>query len=74
VRGYMTAMGIAETRLVAHGYGTLQPLEDPTGLKGAKLKAARAKNRRVEFQLIIATPPGPPTPAPAQPPTPAPSP
>ena len=29
---------------------------DPTGLKGAKLNAARAKNRRVEFKLVPCAP------------------
>ena len=59
----------------AKGYGDTVPVEAPTGLKGAKLNAARAKNRRVEFKLIsnltagdsgqTTTAPPPPAPAPA---------
>jgi OOP family OmpA-OmpF porin len=52
VREYFIAKGIAENRLSAKGYGDSAPLVDPTGLKGGKLKAARSKNRRVEFKLI----------------------
>ncbi|HEY5950261.1 MAG TPA: OmpA family protein, partial [Kofleriaceae bacterium] len=66
VRDYLSAMGIAISRLVAHGYGAQKPIEDPKGLKGAKLTSARAKNRRVEFQIIVA--PDAPPPIPAVPP------
>jgi OOP family OmpA-OmpF porin len=52
VREYMVKKGIEEGRLSAKGYGASQPLDDPKDLKGAKLNAARAKNRRVEFKLI----------------------
>ena len=65
VKAYFVTKGIAEARLVAKGYGETQPLEDPTALKGAKLAQARAKNRRVEFQLI----PTPATGTAAPPPT-----
>ena len=34
-------------------------VEDPKGLKGAKLNAARAKNRRVEFKLVSSLTAGP---------------
>jgi hypothetical protein len=34
--------------------GSSQPIDDPTDLKGAKLTAARSKNRRVQFTLVIA--------------------
>jgi outer membrane protein OmpA-like peptidoglycan-associated protein/outer membrane protein W len=52
VRAYFVSKGIEEARLTAKGYGATVPKEDPTGLKGGKLTAARAKNRRVEFKLI----------------------
>jgi OOP family OmpA-OmpF porin len=69
VRQYLIGKGIAEDRLTAIGYGRSQPLDD------RKTKAARAKNRRVEFKLVSditapsapATPPAEPTPAPAEP-------
>jgi OOP family OmpA-OmpF porin len=54
VKKYMVDHGIDEARLTAIGFGHTQPVIDPTGLKGAKLTAARAKNRRVEFKLISA--------------------
>jgi OOP family OmpA-OmpF porin len=46
VKEYFKAKGIEEARLVAKGYGNDKPLVNK------KTKAARAKNRRVEFQLI----------------------
>ncbi len=46
VKDYFVKKGIKEDRLVAKGYGPDKPI-DP-----AKTKAARAKNRRVEFQLV----------------------
>jgi outer membrane protein OmpA-like peptidoglycan-associated protein len=46
VRKYLVDKGINEDRLRAVGYGPDKPV-DP-----AKTAAARAKNRRVEFQLI----------------------
>ncbi len=52
VAAYFESKGIAKDRLIAKGYGDTAPLVDPKGLKGGKLTAARAKNRRVEFQLI----------------------
>ncbi|MDX2094161.1 MAG: OmpA family protein [Kofleriaceae bacterium] len=52
VRAYFISKGIAEDRITSKGYGDTAPVVDPNGLKGAKLKAARAKNRRVEFKLI----------------------
>jgi MYXO-CTERM domain-containing protein len=54
VRDYIAAMGIAPTRVVAHGYGATRPIDDPATLTGGKLRTARAKNRRVEFQIIVA--------------------
>jgi OOP family OmpA-OmpF porin len=52
VKAYFVAKGIDESRLIAKGYGDAQPVEDPKALKGGKLNAARAKNRRVEFKLV----------------------
>ena len=73
VKAYFVKKGIDESRVTAKGYGDSQPVEDPKGLTGGKLNAARAKNRRVEFKLIpsgggaeAATPA--PTPAPSVPP------
>jgi len=76
VKAYFVSKGIDESRLIAKGYGDSKPSVDPTGLKGAALNNARAKNRRVEFQLVSplgdqgappagGTPPAPPAP-PAQ--------
>ena len=47
VKDYMVSKGVTEDRLKAQGYGPDKPV-DP-----AKTKAARAKNRRVEFQIIM---------------------
>jgi len=70
VKAYFVKQGIEDGRLTAVGFGDEQPVEAPTGLKGPKLNAARAKNRRVEFKLISnltgAAPAPAPTPAPAQ--------
>jgi OOP family OmpA-OmpF porin len=85
VKAYMVSKGIDESRVTAKGYGETVPVEDPKDLKGGKLNAARAKNRRVEFKLISklteatpqttppATNPTGPTPTPT-PPTPPPAP
>jgi len=67
VKAYMVGKGIDESRLVAKGFGDTQPIEDPTGLKGGKLNAARAKNRRVEFKLIPASEAAAPADAPTTP-------
>jgi OOP family OmpA-OmpF porin len=69
VKAYMVKKGVDESRLISKGYGATKPVEDPTGLKGPKLNAARAKNRRVEFKLVsgdgdAAATPTPPAPAP----------
>jgi len=53
VKAYFVSKGIDEGRLTAKGYGDTQPAVDPSGLKGRALNAARAKNRRVEFKLIV---------------------
>jgi OmpA-OmpF porin, OOP family len=64
VKAYFAKKGVAEDRLIAKGYGATVPIQDPTGLKGAKLNAARTVNRRVEFKLIS---PSADVPAPAEP-------
>ena len=64
VKAYFVKAGIEDNRLTAKGYGSMQPIDDPKDLKGAKLNAARAKNRRVEFKLISNLTEGTPTPAP----------
>ena len=43
-------------RLVAKGFGDSQPAVSPAGLTGAKLKAVRVMNRRVELHLISPLP------------------
>ncbi|MBA3540407.1 MAG: OmpA family protein [Deltaproteobacteria bacterium] len=67
VRAYFVKKGIDASRLDAKGFGESAPLEPVSGLKGAKLNAARVKNRRVEFKLVSsigapAAPVAPPTP------------
>ena len=52
VKDYFVKKGIAADRLVAKGYAGTVPLQDPSGLTGAKLNAARTANRRVEFKLV----------------------
>ena len=64
VKAYFVKKGVTEDRLLAKGYGATVPIQDPTGLKGAKLNAARTVNRRVEFKLIS---PGGDAPPPAEP-------
>src|SRR3569623_1334968 len=73
VKAYFVKNGIEAARLTAKGYGSTMPLENPEGLKGAKLNAARAKTRRVEFKLITKAEAANPTPPPAPAPAPAPA-
>ena len=47
VRKYLIDNGIAETRMVSHGYGQTIPVADN------KTAAGRAKNRRVEFKVVF---------------------
>ncbi|HEY5951463.1 MAG TPA: OmpA family protein [Kofleriaceae bacterium] len=70
VKAYFVKKGVEEGRITATGYGPDKPVVDPTGLKGGKLNAARAKNRRVEFQLVSSMVPaaGAPPAAPPAPP------
>ena len=63
---YFVKGGIDQSRITAKGYGATMPIDDPKDLKGGKLNAARAKNRRVEFKLVSG-----PQPPPAPPPPPA---
>jgi outer membrane protein OmpA-like peptidoglycan-associated protein len=59
VKNYFVGKGIDEGRLVAKGYGPDAPLVNK------KTKAARAKNRRVEFKLISELDAAAPAPEPA---------
>jgi OOP family OmpA-OmpF porin len=49
VKAYFVSKGIAADRLIAKGYGETVPAAEGTS------KAARAKNRRVEFKLLSDT-------------------
>lgn len=51
VREYFIKKGIDPNRLSAKGFGDSVAVEPIEGLKGGKLRNARAKNRRVEFKL-----------------------
>jgi len=51
VRDYLIIKGIDPQRLTAKGYGDKAPLVALAGLRGGKLAAARAKNRRIELKL-----------------------
>jgi outer membrane protein OmpA-like peptidoglycan-associated protein len=57
VVAWLTAHGIAADRLEAHGFGETRPLQPITGLTGRALRDARARNRRVEFNIIDPAPP-----------------
>ena len=48
---YLVSKGVEMSRLSAKGYGESVPLADCAALKGARLDACRAKNRRVEFKI-----------------------
>jgi OOP family OmpA-OmpF porin len=52
VMAYLVKKGLDASRLVAKGYAATAPIKDPKGLKRAALKAARAKNARVEFKIV----------------------
>ena len=67
VKAYLVSKGVADANITAKGYGSTKPAQDTTGLKGAKLSAARTANRRVELTLAApaeATPEAAPTPTP----------
>ncbi|GGG39088.1 OmpA family protein [Hymenobacter glacieicola] len=67
-RAYMLRKGIAEDRIVSHGYGESKPIAPNT------TEAGRALNRRVEFDVYLPGDPNPAEtkygPAPAIPPAP----
>ncbi len=73
VTAYLVKKGIDGSRVTSKGYADSVPVVPPTGLKGGKLTAARAKNRRTEFKLVSAltSPNAAPAPA-AAPPAPTP--
>jgi OOP family OmpA-OmpF porin len=52
VKEYLVSAGVDAARLETKGFGPDVPTAPYEGLKGAKLKKAREKNRRVEFKLI----------------------
>jgi outer membrane protein OmpA-like peptidoglycan-associated protein len=52
VKAYLVKKGIDASRLDAKGYAGTEPIKEPKGLKGAALKAARAKNARIEFKIM----------------------
>jgi OOP family OmpA-OmpF porin len=54
VKQYLVKKGVAEDRIVAKGYAATAPVQDPAGLTGAKLAAARKANQRVEIKLVSA--------------------
>jgi outer membrane protein OmpA-like peptidoglycan-associated protein len=56
VVAWLTARGIDASRLEPHGYGETRPLQPITGLTGRALNDARARNRRVEFNIIDPAP------------------
>jgi OmpA-OmpF porin, OOP family len=53
VKAYLVKKGATEGQIVVKGYGSAKPMQDPAGLKGAKLAAARKINRRVELTLVV---------------------
>ena len=52
VRSYLVSQGVAESRLVAKGYGETKPIADNDSEEG------RAKNRRVELKVVDDKKPG----------------
>jgi outer membrane protein OmpA-like peptidoglycan-associated protein len=54
---WLTSHGIAADRLEAHGFGETRPLQPITGLTARPLADARARNRRVEFNITDPAPP-----------------
>jgi OOP family OmpA-OmpF porin len=53
VKAYLVKKGATEDQISVKGYGSNKPMQDPAGLKGAKLAAARKINRRVELTLVV---------------------
>jgi OmpA-OmpF porin, OOP family len=54
VKKYLVKKGVDEARLSAEGFGETAPLVPIEGKKGKEAKAAREKNRRVEFSVVPA--------------------
>jgi outer membrane protein OmpA-like peptidoglycan-associated protein len=52
VKAYLVKKGVDASRFEAKGYAATEPIKNPKGLKGKALKAARAKNARIEFKII----------------------
>jgi outer membrane protein OmpA-like peptidoglycan-associated protein len=52
VRKYLIERGVKPGRLVPKGYGETSPKVAIDGLRGRKLRAARADNRRVQFIIL----------------------
>jgi outer membrane protein OmpA-like peptidoglycan-associated protein len=53
VKDYLAKQGVDVARLTAKGFGDTRPLIPIATVKGRALKAARTKNRRVEFKLLV---------------------
>jgi OOP family OmpA-OmpF porin len=64
VKWYLVDQGIEASRIETVGWGPDHPMASNKTAKG------RAKNRRIEFHLIVTEPPAAPEPAPAPEPTP----
>mgnify|MGYP002632715354 CR=1 FL=1 len=52
VQAYLERAGVGGERLTAKGYGETEPAVRTGGLRGGKLKKARADNRRVQFIIL----------------------
>ena len=52
VQAFLVQAGVDPSRLRAKGYGETTPAQTIDGLRGGKLKKARAANRRVQFVIV----------------------
>ncbi len=52
----LVSRGVEASRLEPHGYGETRPVQPITGLTGRPLNDARARNRRVEFNITDPAP------------------
>jgi OmpA-OmpF porin, OOP family len=52
VKAYLVRKGLDASLLDAKGYGGSEPIKAVKGLRGAALKAARAKNARIELKIV----------------------
>ncbi|MEZ4391012.1 MAG: OmpA family protein [Polyangiales bacterium] len=68
VMRWLTEHGVEAGRLEAHGFGETQPVQAIDGLRGRRLRAAQALNRRVEFRILDPQMPEPPPSTQAEPP------